>query len=347
MYKPPLLFLIILSTCLTGCVGVGVGKFAAASATSNPNNPEAQELDRFQSEIRELLSKQDFASLEKMANGLRTSKGRFAGGDWKLYRFYQSLTKPAGGNRDSQKNWQTHMDNLSEWLKREPSSVTAHVAMGGALTSFAWRARGDGYAGTVNEEGWKLFAGRLDSALEVMIRGRKLPTPCPHWYAVMQEIAMGQGWDRESYENLFEEAIGCEPLYIHLYSNKAQYLMPRWYGEEGDWEKFADETANRVGGKEGSMLYSHIAWRVSKFHQANKFFRETKASWPRVKQGFIDREELYGSSNRVLNAFAKLATGAGDKIKARGLFHQIGDNWDDEVWDDKGYFDRCKEWTLK
>jgi hypothetical protein len=39
---------------------------------------------------------QDFDGLENMADSARSSKSRFPGGVWKLYEFYQAVSKPVG-----------------------------------------------------------------------------------------------------------------------------------------------------------------------------------------------------------------------------------------------------------
>jgi hypothetical protein len=70
----------------------------------------------------------------------------------------------------------------------------------------------------------------------------------------MQILAKGQSWERSRYEKNFEAAIAFEPTYHYFYSEKAQYLLPRWSGEEGEWERFAEETSKRLGGKLGSII---------------------------------------------------------------------------------------------
>ncbi|HEX5732618.1 MAG TPA: hypothetical protein VF131_07265 [Blastocatellia bacterium] len=322
---------------------------ANVSAPPHTNNiiDAAESVEELSNRLQQHLIKQDFAALEKIARQLRGTRARFPGGDWKLYRFYRALALPEGGSAAPEQTWKQRMEQLSKWIDMHPYSVTARTALGEALTGYAWKARGDGYADTVTKEGWRLFKARLIQAELVMYEAGKLAEKCPHSYCVRQDIALGQGWELTRYEQLFEEATELEPSYIHFYSNKGRYLMPRWFGEEGDWERFADETASRFGGKEGSMLYSHIAWQISKNYRGADFFNETKASWPRIRQGFIDREELYGASNRILNAFCKLAGYAGDRILARSLFVRIGDNCDQEIWKEKKYFDGHKAWAFK
>jgi len=93
---------------------------------------------------------------------------------------------------------------------------------------------------------------------------------------------------------LFQEAMKLEPRYLPTYVAIAVYLMPRWRGEEGAWERFANEGADRISGGEGSVVYGEIAWKISKMYRGHDFYVENRVSWPRIRQGFIDREALYG-----------------------------------------------------
>jgi hypothetical protein len=122
--------------------------------------------------------------------------------------------------------------------------------------------------------------------------------------------------------------------------------MPRWRGEEGDWERFADKSAARLGGQEGSIVYGHIAWQISKFYRGHDFFDQNAVSWPRVKQGFIDREAVYGTSVRNLNAFCLLAGAAADRETTRKLLMRIGDQWDPGVWQEWKYLEGYRKWAF-
>jgi len=98
---------------------------------------------------------------------LTQNKERFPGGDWKLYRFYQGLAKPEGGNDDSDATWQHHVKALANWLKASPHSTAAHIALAEGYSDYAWNARGTGYADTVTDRGWKEFYERLARAASV------------------------------------------------------------------------------------------------------------------------------------------------------------------------------------
>jgi len=307
--------------------------------------PDSQDFERFSGEMREHLKTEDFDFLERTAAELSRRKERFQGGEWKITRFFNGLEKPAKDSDEA--TWKGHLARLESWSKRRPESITAATAFGSALIAYGWEARGTSYADSVSEEGWRSFSERLGRAERLLARVKGLGTPSIYCYSRMQDLACAQGWDRQRYEQLFEEGFRAEPKYLGIYTRKATYLLPRWHGKPGEWEKFADAAADRVGGKEGAVIYAHIAWRMSEYFEIGKFFTEARVSWEKVRQGFIHREELYGPSVRDLNAFCLLAGAARDGETARILFSRIGDKWDPDVWDNKAYFDSFKAWVFQ
>jgi hypothetical protein len=223
--------------------------------------------------------------------------------------------------------------------------MAAVLALTDAMIGYGWKARGTGFADTVTPEGWRLLKDRTASVDGVLTEiGRRVPRT-PDWYCAMIDAGRMEGWDRGRVDALFEEAVALEPTYLHVYSAMARYLTPRWQGEEGDWEGFAERSADQLGGREGSVVYGHIAWQISKLFRGADFYKQNRVSWDRVKQGFIDREALYGFSVRNLNAFCQLAGAAADRETTRALLARVGDAWDPEVWKERTYFDGYRKWA--
>ncbi len=322
-----------------------------AKANGGTKNPAAADeggsvaVERYSAQIREILLQDKFDDLEAIVSELRATKARFVGGAWKLHKFYYGLDSPAQGQKAADDDWLALLKKLREWIRLRPQSTTARVALGQALTQYAWYARGSGFSDTVGQDGWRLFRERLALAQRVLEEAARLRTKCPHWYAAMQWVAIGQGWDAGRFDKLFKKAVAAEPTYHYFYFNKAQFLLPRWHGSEGDWENFAEETYDTAGGKNGSILYYLIGLELARYYRGKAFFSESRVSWPRMKQGFADLEEAYGANNEQLNEMSRFAGWAGDRAGSRELFERIGDNWDSHTWGEKKYFDEFKAWA--
>jgi hypothetical protein len=319
--------------------------------------------------VRGQLMRKDFVGLDRFAEELLRTRARFSGGVWKLASFYETLGRPGDGNGAAagrspeplagakpaaapgegdgrgDESWERHLALLVEWRTANPASAAAALALGDAQIGYAWKARGTGVAATVTDDSDRLFKERLRQASATLNIAKRLSSTNPHLYLVMLTLARGQGWTPASAEALFEEAVALEPLYLPIYSERARYLMPRWYGHDGDWERFAEATAARVGGRDGSVIYGQIAWSMSQMYVGSEFFIQNNVGWPRLKQAFIDREALYGPSVPTLNAFCLLAGSIGDKKTARDLFARLGDAWDPEVWRQRRTFDSYRTWA--
>lgn len=292
--------------------------------------------------VRKMLYQEKFDDLEKMAQDLRNSKAKFPEGVWKLIYFYEGIEEPLEKTPD---NWERFIAKFDKWLQKNPNSVTARVAAGQAWVNYGADARGAGYASSVSEEGWRLFKERLGKAYALLAKKPARPEEdCPGRYHMLLVIANAQGWSRPQYEALFHEAIKFEPAYHPYYLNKADYLRSQWHGEEGEWQRFAQEAVTLTPKNEGKSFYMRILWSFH-WYGIFKSFDEPGISWPMMKQSFIDTEKIFPNSPWNLNHFCKFACIAGDKETAKELFERIGERPYIEAWGGKDDYNKWREWA--
>jgi len=170
------------------------------------------------------------------------------------------------------------------------------------------------------------------SPFAVVDEALSLPDRCPHLYDVQLTVARWQGWRREDYDRLFEEAVVFAPRYRALYRNKAIYLLPRWGGREGEWKEFAEDSANRLGGPEGEDLYYFLFSAMSAYYEDDEVLALLKPVWPRLRRSFEASEDLYGVNPDLLNMFGKYAYFAGDKETVQTMINRIGSHWNQGIW---------------
>lgn len=292
--------------------------------------------------ISDMLERSDFAALEAEASHARDGKQRFPGGVWKLYTFYEAVVAPGTG-RPSTSAWAAHIEKLKRWVAAEPKSPTPLIALAEAYVSLGFQGRGSGYADTVTDSGWQALGTGASLAKAALQQAAALPTKCPHWFFVVELVALAEGSPTQVQNQLLNELIAFEPAYYHFYRQLAEYKKTKWYGNQGEIERFADQMSARIGGREGEFLYFEIASMVycgcgdeSSHHFA----------WSRIKQGYEAMKALYGSSNLKLNRMALMASEFGDKLAAREVFTAVGDNWDATVWRKRQKFDSARTWAL-
>jgi hypothetical protein len=302
--------------------------------------------DDYRGQINELLNRQDFDGLENAAGTARSSKSRFPGGPWKLYVFYDAVSKPSGGRQASDADWNASLAILKRWNSVKPQSTTARIALAQAYLSYGSKARGNGYAGTVTDEGWQQYGERSELAFSTLKQAAALPDKCPYWYELMMQVAVAEGWSRSRTKALLEESFSFDPSFYHVYREYANYLQPKWYGTDGDAEAFAETISQRIGGEEGNFVYFEIA-TVLNCTSCGNTANPANLSWPKIKAGYSALEHLYGTSSLKMNRFAFLTVMFRDKSAAQDVFVRIGDSWDQSVWTTRERFESAKAWALK
>ncbi len=286
------------------------------------------------------LVDEKFDELDHMAAEYRSDKSRFPGGEWKLRSFYGALDAPQLTDKDSV----DHIAHLERWMQQRPQSMTARIALATSLHRWAWVARGNGLANTVTPEGWRLFNERIQRSQTILEGATKLPPPlCPQWYAEMMTVGLAQGWDAGRLKDIFDRGTQAEPGYFYLYLQYANYLLPKWYGKDGDASSFAKTSADNIGGDAGDELYFQIATLI--ISRGNGNFPVQEMDWARIQHGYQALSTHYGATNRANNQVAFMAYKFRDANVARQQFEIIGDRWARGVWRDRQFFDRARDWA--
>ncbi len=291
-----------------------------------------------------MLHKNKFKELEELAELIRRTHARFPEGAWKLHIYYKALTL----KNCSESSWQKREKKLELWKTEFPSSITLRMVQAQFYTDYAQDSRGEGWSNEVTKEGWKLFKSHTASAKKILMDSKSLSDKCPRWYYLMQVVALSEGWSREKYDALFDEAVSKHPDYYYYYLNKAIYLLERWHGKKGDWQKFADETVAKTKQKKGYALYARIYWYMSSsFFLKEEIFAKGNADWKKMKKGFQDIEKFFPDSSWNLNAFCHFACLAGDQKTARELFDRIDKKPTFSVWKSQMEYISYKEWAYR
>jgi hypothetical protein len=317
----------------------------APAITSAPMSDfTLHEVEHYDENIRVLFNAENFDKIDELADAARSTKARLTGGFWDIHVLYGALTNPPYHGEDpTESEWKIQLDRLQRWVTQKPKSVTARVALAGAYINYAWYARGAGYADGVTEQGWQLFAERLDTAAKILADAYNLPVKDPEWFVEMQLVLRAQQRSMEMQTAFFEKAIAFDPDYHYFYRMQAETLLPKWEGEEGQMALFAEQAANRVGGTKGDIIYYEIAAFVNCSCDARN--QAYGLSWPRIKRGYAAVEKQYGASLANMNLMAKFAGAAGDPDFANEMFTRIGDYWDQTVWHKRENFDRVRTWA--
>ena len=316
----------------------------SAVRVSVPIKPSV-ESEPYVASITSYFVQRNFDQLEQEAHDARIGKERFAGGSWKIYNFYAGVSLPGRKTPADESVWNTYLAITKDWVAAKPESATARIALADAHLALAWKARGSGYAHAVSDQSWDTFHSEAALAREALVEAAKRKERCPYWYVLMQTVALADGWDPQDARELFDRAVAFEPDFYYFYQNYATYLEPRWFGEEGEGEAFAEESSLHVGGDQGEIIYFETASAVV-CPCDQEPDRLSKMSWPRIQLGYEAIERLYGSSILKRNRFAYMAYVAKDRSAARRVFGEIGESWDNGVWSSRNEFEEARAWAM-
>lgn len=299
------------------------------------------EITRFYADVRLRYNNRQFAELEIISQELRDQNPSFTDGFPKTIGFYDSFEcrsdEPEG-------MWQLHDQIHKEWIAAFPDSITAKIAHARFLTEYAWHARGDDFAAKVPKENMAIFTERLKLADAILDGCAKQRKECPVWSLVKMRIALGLSTEPPAYDRIFRQAKADFPKFYKYDSYRANYLLPRWHGKEGEWEKTAhNEIFLEDGG--GHATYARVIREQWDYYE--NIFEETDASWPDAKKGFEQILEDYPSSRVMLNIYCRLACEAGDAVTAHELFQKIADNPVPAAWraGKQNIFQEAKAWA--
>ena len=296
------------------------------------------ELALFERDMNASILARDFEALEKMAAQFRRTKERFIGGGWKIHSFYTTMSAPPD-KTNTEAAWQAHINYLRAWKRAKPQSITARCALVGTYINYAWFARGRGYANTVSESAWKSFFERIDIAVA---EAKSITNPEDDPYGYFENklmLATAQDWGREWFEKTFIEATTYDPSYQYFYCETATNLLPRWGGRPGEWEQFAEQAKNHIGGDEGLRIYYFIAAEISYYYGAD-FFKQNRVAWSDIKRGFLISVKQDGTTVFRLNQFGAMAFAALDSQTICKSFALLtSDDYDSVIWNSKEGFE--------
>jgi hypothetical protein len=301
--------------------------------------PNADVELRYKLQIINFLVLGNYDALEKEATESRQTKAVLPGGIWKLLDLYEAFTEPCPGYQLDEQELSKSIVLLQKWVDDRPKSATARIALANAYIAYAWAARGSGYVDSVDQRGWNFMHQRLELATKTLLEAATLPEKCPEWYTVVQDIALGEGWSNSDTRNVFDAASAFEPDYLMFYRKEAYHLLPKWHGQPGDSEAFAEEMSRTNPGPRGDFVYFEIATQLS---------LETETmpamSWDKIKAGYQFMQNRFGTSPLKANRFAYLATLKQDRSAAQEAFAAIKGNREATIWD-VAEFEAAKAWA--
>jgi hypothetical protein len=289
--------------------------------------------------VQMLFAQEKFADLDRLIDDWTTKQERIADGRWKLTFLLDGFK-----NESYQPNgWERMGAIIQRWKAANPTSAGAAIAEANYHYSLAWKARGGGYAASVEPEGWRLFEERLRKVERILSDSKSYASRNPLWGTLYLDVAALLNWPREKQYELYRAVTREHKYYYWAYNAYITFLAPKW---GGDWSlvdaviKDAEEKTRDV---DGASTYTRMYWLVSGFEEVGfNIFKDTRADWPHMKQGFKDMLRLYPHSAWNANAYAVFACLARDGDSFWEARARMGDKITEQAWPSNLSIDVCE-----
>jgi hypothetical protein len=185
-----------------------------------------------------------------------------------------------------------------EWIagiagKEREMEVAALKVRSWAMTEWGWQARGSGMAGTVSEEGWRLFGERLLESRKALEAAWQLNPADGHIAAMMilNCKAIGHG-DLDETRLWFDRAMTADPDNSEACGQLLDYLDPKWHGSPEALVAFGRSC------RDSGNLDSNIPLLVAQAH-----FRAIVREKPDVRVRYMSADRVWKDIQSVYEEY--------------------------------------------
>jgi hypothetical protein len=232
------------------------------------------------------------------------------------------------GTSDAQ--FQAHMSKLRKWSEAHPDSPVPLIAAANTFNSWAWFARGSGFAPAVEEDAWAPFRDRLVKARALLDKAEKLQPVDPQLYVVSLRVGRVDCSERAAFDSWLEKGQALDSQCLPLFREMAVSLLPRWHGEPGEVEQLAKRLQAEIPGQDGWNAYAAVAIQHAWFEPAGLIFDGyDRKDLHEAARSVADRWPLSSQMNQFAGFIALLAQ---DVELARQTQPAIGDEFKSPWW---------------
>lgn len=313
-------------------------KWCSTTVGSPPKTEGSDLIGYFENSVSAFLARKDYTILRTMINEVNNPKCLYADGLPRLGSIHNGFTRFFTDVAD----WAKKREVVEEVKKAMPNEPLSALLEAEYWRAYAWDARGSGYASAVSADGWKLFGERLAMAEKVLLTSKQYASSNPIWYEEMLIVKSASSASHRERETVFLEGIEKHGWYLPLYFTMENFLLPWWGGNWDIIDNMAAWSVQKTKSNMGETIYARLYWAAAGNGQkVNNVFKDTKATWPKMKRGFDDLIKQFPDSRRNLNAYARFACDADDRQTYNKLRKQIANAIFEDVWDAKRRHEVC------
>lgn len=227
---------------------------------------------------------------------------------------------------------------LEAWREAVPKSANPYYLMAWIEMERAWKARGGGYANTVQDDAWPKFHAHVKIADEILAKARSIdPRNLPIAVERIHVATYGSG-DLKRIVSRFEEALAIDPISEAAHRAMKVALEPQWYGSEELALDFVRETASRhpdARALDALLVDTHID--IAFRHRRTAIDVSHYFSQPEVWEEVFPAMQRYVAAHPkdawAHNRLAWLAWRGGQRDVAKREFEVLDGDFVESAWD--------------
>jgi membrane associated rhomboid family serine protease len=265
----------------------------------------------------------DYLSLDKMLHPPAGSVADLDDGDSRVAGLW-------GGLQDSFEQRQTPeavLARLGDWRRQQPDSEGPDLVEALLFHTWAWGARGGGYAKEVAPNAWALYGQRIVMARAALADARRGAQSSPVWYQLALVIGSDASLGKDELRSTFDDAILKYPDYYSLHRAMLRILMPRWHGSYEEVDDFIADMLNIWSADRRSEVYARLYSLYADLEgDDTDVFKDAYASWSQVREGYEQMLSRNPRSESLRNLYAAFACRAGDAetyVAARSQMRRV------------------------
>lgn len=315
------------------CSGDARRRLAAMNAPP-PENP---------ADLLGLLRRREFDQIERHLAQLLESREKNEHGKSLLMNACDKLAVPPRNERA----FAARLRELRAWLAARPDSHFALLCTGSCLVEYGYFGRGGGYAGSVTEQGWRVFRERLEAGRAHLESAFAINPSDPIAPRELIWAATGLSLGRDEVDRQLARAAVADPAFFEIQMSVLTYLLPRWHGSHEEMLEHARAAAAaaapgspvpRVLTQAHFMVYEDL---VTARAGAAEYFRDPEV-WREIRDVNVRILRDFPDSTQIRNWYARAAFLAGEHAVAREQFRLIGDAWYNVCWKSRNDFEEAR-----
>lgn len=233
---------------------------------------------------------------------------------------------------NTEAGWNAKRGLLESWVKARPQSRWAKIVLYRAWIRHAWHRRGADYAPKVTQKQWSGAQSALTQATKIASSLPNSVQTNPTFYRVTLSFMVLAGTPIEQIKAVYAQAQRRFPTNRSLDFEMAWLLLPRWYGEPGEFQNFISTRADQIGGEAGDIAYGQMVLSQSDHFPEQKFWQQSHLSWPRAKRGFLALLRRNPNSVSIATWLMLNAQRNHDRSTARAMMIRLNNRANSSKW---------------